>query len=327
MKIYKFLFFILVSISLLFTISCTAIQEPTQTLDQPTGTLKGVSLSPKSYSETDFTEFFETAQQTGDVILWAGDWNELEEGAPKVVAELATVYDYTPIIEVGHYIQSSGELIRPFSEENKQIYMDSTIEFVKKYHPEYFGIGVEINIFAEKNPEAFDEFVIFYNEVYGEVKEVSPDTKVFTVFQLENMKGLTMWELEEAKPHWEMIDLFKSDLVAFTTYPGLFYRDVSDIPEDHYTEIQLHTTKPIAFTEMGWHSAASPLGWESSEEEQAEFISTFFQFTENLELELVIWSFMYSPDIFEPFDSMGLIKTDGTTKLSWDAWLEGGENE
>ncbi len=244
------------------------------------------------------------------------------EEAPKTFTELAPQYDYVPIIEVGHYIQESGDLLRPLNEENKKIYMDSSVAFAETYQPEYFGIGVEINVFAEKNPEDFEEFVVFYNEVYGEIKKVSPNTKVFTVFQLEKMKGLKMWEIEESEPQWEMIDRFNSDIVAFTTYPGLFYRDPSDIPPDHYTEIESHTTKPIAFTEIGWHSATSPEGWESSEDEQVEFIERFFELTKGMDVEIEVWTFMYSPDIFEPFDSMGLLKDDEETSPAFEAWNE-----
>jgi hypothetical protein len=88
--------------------------------------------------------------------------------------------------------------------------------------------------------------------------------------QLERMKGLTLWEIEETESHWDVIDRFKTDLVAFTTYPGLYYRNPSDIPEDHYAKIKNYTTKPIAFTEIGWHSAASPTSLESSEQERAQ---------------------------------------------------------
>jgi hypothetical protein len=40
------------------------------------------------------------------------------------------------------------------------------------------------------DPEGYDEFVELFAEVYGAVKEASPETSVFTVFQLERMKGL-----------------------------------------------------------------------------------------------------------------------------------------
>jgi hypothetical protein len=220
--------------------------------------------------------------------------------------------------------QSTGELIRPLNETVKQIYKTNAVAFVEEYTPEYLGVGIEVNSVYIKSPEDFEEFVPFYNEVYDAVKAVSPKTKVFTVFQLERVKGLPLWEIEENESHWELIDRFKTDLVAFTTYPGLYYRHPSDIPEDHYAEIRNYTTKSIAFTEIGWHSAASPLGWESSEQEQAEFIQIFFELTQDVDREIVIWSFMYDPDIVEPFNSMGLRRSDGTTRPAWAAWIEGG---
>jgi hypothetical protein len=281
---------------------------------------KGVSVSPKSFESQDFLDFLKKVEQTQDMVLWAGDWIEVvNDGAPNTFTKLAQQYNYTPVIEVGHYIQETGELFRPL-EEYEQIYLDSTVEFVTLYKPHYFGIGVEINIFAQKNPQAFEEFVSFYNQVYDAIKEVSPHTKVFTVFQLETMKGLDMWEIKENSPHWDMIDRFKHDLVAFTTYPCLFYRDVSDIPTDHYSEILSQVSKPVAFTEIGWHSSNSPVGWESSEDEQAEFIKTFFELTENMDVEIAIWSFLYDPEDIDPFSSMGLISRGEHEKLAWEIW-------
>jgi hypothetical protein len=240
------------------------------------------------------------------------------EKAGKVVTGLAPQYGYIPLIEVTFH--SSGELIRPLNDENKKTYKDIAVAFAEKYKPAYLGIGIEVNGVYLKSPAEFEQFVPFYNEVYDAVKTVSPGTRIFTVFQLERMKGLTLWELEETKAHWELIDRFKSDLIAFTTYPGLFYRDPSDIPPDHYTEIKSHTTKPIAITEIGWHSLASPQGWESSEREQAEFIETFFELTGGMDVRIAIWSFLYDPETIEPFNSMGLRRDNGTARPAWDAW-------
>ncbi|MCX5867596.1 MAG: hypothetical protein NT009_09025 [Proteobacteria bacterium] len=46
------------------------------------------------------TAFFEKAAGGGEIITWAGDWNELDpsrSGAPNVLAEMASTYDYTPL--------------------------------------------------------------------------------------------------------------------------------------------------------------------------------------------------------------------------------------
>ena len=311
---------ILIIISLFFIVGCSNKEDkkPEKSL------LKGVSLSPISYNEKDFSDFFVKAKEAGSVVMWAGDWKELEEGAAKVTVELASEYNYIPLIEATHYIQSEARLIRPFDEEAKQEYLNAALGFARKYEPPYLGFGIEVNIIYENSPEDFQEFVSFYNDLYDAIKEVSPSTKVFTIFQLERIKGMSFWIEEppnKEKEEWFLLDMFKSDIVAFTTYPSIVYKNPSDIPANYYSEIKEHANKPIAFTEIGWHSAQSPLGWESSEDEQALFVERFFNLTKDLNIELVIWSFLFDQETIEPFDTMGLYDRDGKAKKAWNLWL------
>ncbi len=294
--------------------------------------LKGVSISPKSYNSTGFADFFAKAQQAGGAVMWAGDWNELSNtssGGPVVVASLSSQYNYVPIIEAQFFTQSTGQLIRPLDDANRQAYKDEAVAFAEKYKPEYLGLGIEVNILYEKSPSDFDSFVSLYNETYDAVKAVSPNTKVFTIFQLEKMKGLQGGLFggtnNPDNAEWGLLARFpKSDLIAFTTYPDLIYKSPSEMPADYYPEIAAHTSKPIAFTEIGWHSAASPAGWESSESEQAEFVTRFFNLTSGMNKKLAIWSFMYDQNTVEPFNSMGLLRGDGTARPAWDAWVRAG---
>ncbi len=306
------------------------IEEIYSSKTNPTEMLTGVSLSPKSFQAKDFTDFFEQTKETGKVVMWAGDWNELSNiqgGGPVVVASLSQTYKYIPVIELQFFTQSDGKFLRPLDDVTKQNYKNSLIAFIEKYKPEYLGMGIEVNTLYEKSPADFDTFSQFFSEVYDIVKANSPNTKVFTIFQLEKMKGLNGGLFggtnDPNKAQWFLLDKFpKSDIIAFTTYPGLIYKNPSDIPSNYYAEIKTHTSKAIAFTEIGWHSDASPAGWESSEEEQAEFVAVFFDLSRDLNKELIIWSFMYDQDTFEPFNSMGLRRgDDGTAKLAWKEWL------
>ena len=315
-------------------ISGCAQQEDSKkiTSDSSTLMLKGVSLSPKSFQSADFTDFFAKAKQAGNVVSWAGDWNELsntQNGGPVVVASLASTYDYIPIIEAQFFTQSTGALIKPLEETTKQNYKNTAVAFAEKYKPKYLALGIEVNVLYEKSPEDFNDFVSLYNEIYDAVKAKSPNTKVFTIFQLEKLKGLNGGLFggtnDPNNAQWQLLDRFqRSDIIAFTTYPDIIYKNPSEIPQDYYAEIRLHTTKPIAFTEIGWHSDASPAGWESSNAEQAEFVRIFFNLIRDLNKELVIWSFMYDQNTIEPFKSMGLFNKNGDVKLAWNAWLSSG---
>ena len=308
---------------------CRNATLPAPLTKQPTGTLKGVTLSPLSFGPNDFSGFFDRAKQAGGVISWAGDWNEVNntsDGGPKVVCELAPAYGYIPLIELQFFTQSTGSLLRPMDDATRQAYKGGAVALAEKYKLDYLAVGIEVNTLYAKSPRDFDAFVQFFDEVYDAVKAKSPETKVFTIFQLEMMKGLNGGLFggvdDESEAQWSLLErLAKTDIVAFTTYPGLVYLAPSDIPPDYYSDIKMHTSKPVAFTEIGWHSQAAPSGWESSDSEQAEFVDRFFSLTLNLKEDLAIWSFMYDQDTVVPFSSMGLFRRDGNAKPAWDAWL------
>ena len=332
-KIFKILIAVIAAVFILGVAYSVLIKKSDQTTDSRdrvmnfTERQKGVSLSPKSFETKDFTDFFAKAKEAGDIISWAGDWQELsrEDGAPEVVAALARQYKYTPVIQIQFFSAKTGKLLRPLNSENKNKYRQSAVSFVKKFQPEYFGLGTEVNLLFEKSPRDFDTFADFFSEVSDEIKSVSPRTKVFTVFQLEKMKGLGGGlfggKNDTTKNEWRLLEKFsKADLIAFTTYPGLIYKNPSDIPPDYFLDIKNQTAKPIAFTEIGWSSGSDILGFESSESQQAEFIKLFFEKTKELASELMIWSFLYDQSTDHPFNTMGLFSKEGREKLAWREW-------
>ncbi|HIH51357.1 MAG TPA: hypothetical protein HA250_03295 [Nanoarchaeota archaeon] len=291
----------------------------------------GFSLSPKSFQAGDFQEFFAKADESGaDIITWAGDWAELgkENSAPFVVTELAPQNGFTPILLLQFFEQKNGEVIRPLDAETKAIYKALALDYVEKYHPDYIGLGLESNIFYEKSPREFENFASFYNELYAGIKEVSPRTKVFTVFQLEKMKGLHGGLFggtnDASKAEWFLMDKFSTDLAVFTTYPSIIYGDPSAIPADYYTELRKHTSKMIAFVEIGWPSDSLIPGFESDEAEQVAFVKGFFTLSRDTDTgpEFLIWSFLYDQDVQVPFNSAGLIKRDGNPKEAYDVWTK-----
>jgi hypothetical protein len=293
--------------------------------------VKGVSFSPKSMDQAGIDDFFAKARQTGGIVSWAGDWDELSgtAGGANFVASQASSYGCVAVIEPSFFTQSTGALLRPLDDTTVQRYVDSAAEFAAAHKVKYLGIGIEVNLLAEKSPADFEKFVKLFADTYDAVKKKSPETKVFTVFQLEHMKGLKGGLFggvnDPATAEWALIDRFpKADLIGITTYPGLIYKDPSEIPADYYAEIKNHTSKPVAFTEIGWQSEAWPTGWESNDTEQAAFVTRFFELTGGLNKEMAIWSFLYDMAAQKPFDSMGLIKNDGTMRPSYDAWIKGG---
>lgn len=252
--------------------------------------------------------------------------------APYVVADTvmaSSQSDNTPVIELQVFSQASGKLLRPLDEATQKRYIDSAVAFVKKYPDVYLGIGIEVDILSEKSPADFEALIQLFDKTYDAVKSASPETRVFTIFQLEKIKGLNgglFGGVNDTKLNqWSLLRRFaKADLSAFTTYPGLVFKAPSDIPDDYYTDISSYTDKPVIFTEIGWQSASISAEWQSNEAMQADFIELFFSQIASMETELAIWSFMYDPPAPKPFDSMGLFRADGTPRPGWQIWLDSG---
>jgi hypothetical protein len=166
--------------------------DASQTTIQSSFTLRGVTLSPRSYSAADFTDFMNKTKQAGQLLSWYGDWVELSDpnGGPNVTAQLASVNGLEPLIVVTFFTQGTGHLLRPLNDSVKQDYIDGAVTFASAYKPNYLGFGIEINTLHESNPGNYSIFREFFPEVVAAVKVVSPQTKVFTSFNLERLRGL-----------------------------------------------------------------------------------------------------------------------------------------
>ena len=296
---------------------------------------KGFTYSPKSYNKAqDIENFYQKTKQSGNIVGWYGDWLELadQQKAPYVITEQAKKYNLKTLVIVTPFNQTTGELLRDLTIENKDAYFSGLRTYLQKYQPEYLGIGIEVNYFANKAPDKLDQFVELFNDTYNITKVTAPLTKIFTVFQYEHLKGLQgglFGNNPNVPADWEFINKFnKADLYAFTTYPMLVFQNPEDIPADYYSEIKKHTDKPVAFTEIGWLRTAPDnliqAGWDSSPEEQARFITRFFDLTKELNPRLMIWSFLYDQaPVTQQFNSCGLFSSaeDFTNLAAWDAWL------
>jgi len=282
---------------------------------------KGLSLSPQSFSQDDMTQFFDLALRSGNIITWGGDASELtnENAGYHVVMSQARVQGYIPVSIFGirHIVNASME--------ERNAFYKHLETFAKENQPAYIGIGNEINFVLQDHSDHLPPWADMFREARQHILTVSPNTKVFPVFQYESMKGLRGGLFggtnNDAQNQWYMLRAFDSaDLIGFTTYPGMIYQTPEDIPLDYYDAISAHTNKPIAITETGWFRKSSVPGWESSMQEQAGFIKRWFALMNPLHPVFVTWSFLFDPKAQPPFDTMGLIPHGTTSSVAWKAW-------
>ncbi len=294
---------------------------------------KGVALSPIDYAGN-YTAFFDKAEDAGSILTWGGDWDALtnitgvfeDYGQGYIVTLTLQAFNFNPVIII-HPSNSSDVLLND-TEKNW------AVEYAAYFQPEYMGFGNEINgenmYNNSEGADEFNDFIELFNETYDAIKLVSPNTKIFTIFQLEYMKGLQGGLFGGVNDtvnlsQWSLLsNASKADFFAFTTYPCMIYKNPSDIPSDYYTNITKYTSKPIGFTEIGWFWEGFA-GWESNKSEQASYIDKFFELTANINLKLAIWPFLYDQTVQIPFDKMGLLHTNETTSPAWLAWIRAGK--
>jgi len=294
---------------------------------------KGITMTPKSFEPNDFMTFLGNANEIGNIITWTGSYTDLlvEGGGPETIMKLTETRGNKAVI-IFSVFETSPEFtyLPPIDETQTSEIHDALMNFVGEYKPQYIALGNEINLLYQQSPEKYDQFVENFSTFYDEIKEISPDTQVFIVFQLEKMKGLNGGlyggeDNEESNSFYLADDFEKADFIAFTTYPGLIYKNPEEIPDDYYSSvvdvISTSTPRNIIYSEVGWSTSDALEGWESSQEEQVGFIDRFWTLNESVEPKFVIWSFMFDQEVVEPFNKMGLIEKSGAKKSGWDSFL------
>ena len=249
----------------------------------------------------------------------SGGWGQI------FVKQLIRDNGMFPIIHLS-FIGSGVILVTPTGMENatlsdpawKAAYKQAALDVVKATRPRYMSLGNEVNRWYEKygedGPNGFKNYVSLYEEIYDEVKKISPATKVFCVFAREIVS-------ENREADLEVLRLFnpnKLDLLVFTSYPyALGKTNPSMIPDDYYSKaLNYMPGKPFGFTEIAWASLDA-LGGEKAQADFIVQVTTRLTRDRGINLNLFGWSWLH--DLNEN-DAVGLIKIDGTEKLGYAAW-------
>ncbi|MGD0765853.1 MAG: hypothetical protein ABR978_06055, partial [Dehalococcoidia bacterium] len=210
----------------------------------------GLSSEPSEPTSSSYEKAFALAGQVGELILIqrAPPWEEFLPGGTlskstqettqreKLLAEENRLQIFLAVDPTDP--ADRGKLNLPGNLQGKNFADDSVrqafIAYVKyvtlNYEPRYLALGVEINMYFEREPDDFANFVSLYFDAYDAVKSISPDTLVFPTFQLEAMEGLL--SATGTAPEWSLLDKFggKMDLVALSTYPSFVFKSPDAIP-------------------------------------------------------------------------------------------------
>ena len=220
----------------------------------------------------------------------------------------------------------------------KEEFAEFSIEFVKRYNPEYYFVGNEVDEYLWTHPNDIGAFKEILEYTRERIHQESPNTKVgFTVTYHDAMRNNATYITQE------LADAV--DIIGYTChgYHDLFIYDNVSIGKQYLDALETVVPgKPFAVVETGWSS--SPM-LNSSEDLQAEFAEAYFDYLKSTDAEFVVWLTMHdgddctenaesflidlpevkeNPEFMEAFKEymckLGLKQNDGTPKKSWEVW-------
>lgn len=205
------------------------------------------------------------------------------------------------------------------------------VKIATQLRPTYLSIGVEMNGYYESNPDDFLNYVDLHKEMYDVVKAEAPEVQVIAAFNLEALQGFfgDLDEFSNHGPQWFLIDMLepKLDAVAFSTLPYGFFIRAVQIPDDYLSRIELHTSRDILFTEIGWPGGSSEFIFTT--QSQAEYLARMVQLVDAMpQARLITWTTLFDVDrdtptlVSESFKSLGLIDDRDHPKPALDLWRE-----
>ena len=338
----------------LITLLLVACRGGSDNRDEPTSGaprsfLMGISTLPRELNAQSYGETFKLAGMAGEMVLIqrVPPWAEFLPGSSvssettdNTAAELAAIADEN--LELFFAIDPTEGTTgrdrlaglppshdgRAFDDADVRSAFASYAEYVAiNYKPAYLALGVEMNLYYQKNDRNLDDFVSLYEETYDRVKAIAPETQVTVTFQYEDMQSLLPTE-DRHFPDWPLIARFedKMDVMAISTHPSFAYSRAADIPPRYYSQLRGFTDKPIVFAEIGFASEAGEQGVNNgSEAEQAAFASRALEEAEKLEMPFAIWFAGWDPayaagTAFSAFEHIGLLRADGSEKPAWAVW-------
>ena len=323
--------------------------EPTEGPARPF--LMGFSSLPRELNSESYEQAIEFTDDHGDIVLIQRTlpWDEFVPGG-SVTSETAnnTASEREAVRDADLELFFAIDLTdgatgrdrladlpvslegKDFSDADIRAAVVSYAEYVAlNYRPEYLAIGVEMNLYYERNKEGFQQFLSLFREAAAAVRKQSPDTQVTTTLQYEDLLGVMPRE-DMHFPSWQIVRVLEPDVDFFgiSTYPSFAVNAVSEIPGNYYSQMGAYTDKPIVIAEMGFSSEASQESINSgSETEQEAFVRRVLSDAEAMGMRFVIWFAIWDPTYaadtaYSPFAHIGLRRGDDTAKPAWTAWSD-----
>lgn len=164
-----------------------------------------------------------------------------------------------------------------------QAFINYCEDVIDYFGPDYFLMGIEVNLLMNLAPESWDAYVVLHQTVYAALKESHPDLPVMvsmTGFDL--IPGYTdANNADQMRAFDDVID--HTDMLGLSLYPFMTAALTDFIPTEIFDQIAELTGKPLAVAETGYPAQAFNvamgvnLQFEGTPELQSEWITLLLE--------------------------------------------------
>lgn len=177
-----------------------------------------------------------------------------------------------------------------------EAYTRYCLESISFFQPDYFLMGIEVNLLMKLRPDLWDAYMTLQRTVYARLKEAYPDLPVFvSVTGVDLLEGYT--DVDHADQMQALADLTDyTDLLGLSLYPYMTAYMTHSIPADLFDQLAALTDLPLAVTETGYPAQAFSiqvgggprLSFEGTAAKQAEYIGLLLSEAQAHEMAFVV---------------------------------------
>lgn len=141
-----------------------------------------------------------------------------------------------------------------FSHANvKTAYLNYCKRIIDFFEPDYFNMGIEVNLLHFNNPAAWDEYLELHEYIYNQLKSSYPDLPVFSSVTAQHLLPGYIGDNNVTESREALNDVLEySDLYAVSFYPYMSAFLGDPYPENSFEEILGLSSKPFAVAETGY---------------------------------------------------------------------------
>ena len=219
-------------------------------------------------------------------------------------------------------------------------YLNYCRGLIRRFAPDYFAYGIEVNLLAYNDPVGYAAFVSLARRIYPVLKQEFPRTRILLSFYLEPPTRIV-----EAKKHIDALLPF-TDLFAISTYPYMVREGppqrLDQVATDWFEQVRrIAPGKPFAIAETGFIAEPLSVLWKTVEgtpADQEKYAAWMLSEANRLDAEFVVWFVVADYDelwsvlrwivLFNPlmkaWKDTGMFdgELDARPALGvWDAWL------